>query len=140
MKYHNYAFAKGFLGLIIIGFLIFLQSCKNEALKEQVVTVNQSVSIDDIANLINDEKYQLIDLRTHDEVKENGTIPFSKIVDFSSNDFEHVIDAMDKNGKYILYCKSGGRSGKALKVLNEKGFKNVKEMNAGYDAWSAKFK
>lgn len=124
--------------LLILAFSI--QSCKEDKATQSSPKVNQKVSIDDVAALVNDEKYQLIDLRTHDEIKESGTIPFSKVVDYRSNDFEHIVDAMDKDGKYILYCKSGGRSGRALKLFNKKGFKNVKEMNAGYDGWAAKFK
>lgn len=31
----------------------------------------------------------------------------------------------DKNGKIIVYCRTGNRSGKAKKILNENGFENV---------------
>jgi len=133
--------------------LILLPSCKNNSsasttdrvTNEKNVTskhtkVNQQVSIEQVADLVENEKYQLIDLRTPKEVEKGGTIELSKIMNFRSSDFEQQVDLMDKHGKYILYCKSGGRSAKALKMFNEKGFQNVKEMNAGYDGWSAKFK
>lgn len=105
----------------------------------QEAKVSQKVSIDEVADLVSNEKYRMIDLRTVKEVQESGTIQFSNIMDFRSKEFEQQVDLLDKEDKYILYCKGGGRSAKALKMFNAKGFKHVKEMHEGYDAWAEKF-
>lgn len=106
----------------------------------QEAKVSQIVSIEQVAGLVKDEQYRLIDLRTHEEIQESGTIEFSSVMDFRGEHFEQHVDLLDKEGKYILYCKGGGRSAKALKMFNRKGFKHVKEMHAGYDKWAAKYR
>ncbi|VAV83833.1 hypothetical protein MNBD_BACTEROID02-1730, partial [hydrothermal vent metagenome] len=34
-----------------------------------------------------------------------------------------------------LYCRSGGRSRKAAKILAEMGFKEIYDLKGGYMAW-----
>lgn len=76
----------------------------------------------------------LLDVRTKKEVKEgyiNGMIN----IDFYNDDFETEINKLDKNKTYYVYCAAGGRSYKAAKMLNEKGIKNVYNLNGGIIAW-----
>jgi phage shock protein E len=40
----------------------------------------------------------------------------------------------DKNTEILLYCRSGGRAGKALSSLNNAGYKNVQNMSSIGDA------
>jgi rhodanese-related sulfurtransferase len=35
----------------------------------------------------------------------------------------------------MLFCRSGGRSGEAASLLKEMGFKQVYDLNGGYNAW-----
>jgi len=43
---------------------------------------------------------------------------------------------LDPNQQYYLHCKMGGRSMKALQFLREQGFKYLKNVKGGIDAWS----
>lgn len=43
---------------------------------------------------------------------------------------------LDPNQQYYIHCKMGGRSMKALKFLREQGFKYVKSVKGGINAWS----
>ena len=43
---------------------------------------------------------------------------------------------LDSNRQYYLHCKSGVRSLQALQFLREQGFKEVKSVKGGIDAWS----
>ena len=45
---------------------------------------------------------------------------------------------MDKSKKIFVYCKMGGRSLKSQERLVELGFKNVVNLEGGYDAYSSK--
>ena len=76
----------------------------------------------------------LLDVRTSQEFGmahlENATN-----IDIYSESFEADINALDKSKAVFVYCKSGGRSGRAVKVLNENGFKNVKELEGGMLSW-----
>jgi rhodanese-related sulfurtransferase len=44
---------------------------------------------------------------------------------------------MDRDKKWLIFCASSGRSAMATVVLQEMGFKNVKNINGGMNAWKA---
>ena len=81
----------------------------------------------------------LVDVRTDAEVAE-GMIEGAAHVDFYSADFTAQMEAAygeDKDQAIYLYCRSGGRSGKALNQLKQAGFTNVHHLVGGFMAWSA---
>jgi len=43
---------------------------------------------------------------------------------------------LDPNTQYYIHCKSGGRSLRALEFLREQGFKYVKSVKGGINAWA----
>jgi len=53
----------------------------------------------------------------------------------SSRNIELAADSLDKNTSYFLYCYSGGRSSKAAKILYNKGFRKVYNLEGGITAW-----
>ncbi|MBI1807558.1 MAG: MBL fold metallo-hydrolase [Ignavibacteria bacterium] len=48
------------------------------------------------------------------------------------------LNELDKNAEIIVHCHHGGRSQRAVEFLYENGFKNVKNLVGGIDAWSVK--
>ncbi len=78
---------------------------------------------------------QLVDVRTPNEYHQ-GHIKNAKLADFFANDFKEQIQKLKKEKPVYLYCRSGNRSGKALKVLSELGFKEIYDLKGGYMAWS----
>ncbi|MBA2423169.1 MAG: rhodanese-like domain-containing protein [Chitinophagales bacterium] len=44
-----------------------------------------------------------------------------------------------KDEEVIVHCKMGGRSMQAAALLEQMGFKNVKNVVGGIDEWKAKF-
>lgn len=78
---------------------------------------------------------KIIDIRTNEEFIA-GNIEGSTNIDFYGN-FEDEIGKLDKNGKYLIYCRSGNRSGQALKVFENLNFKEVYDLLGGYNAWIA---
>jgi len=78
----------------------------------------------------------LIDVREADEVA-SGKIEGSKHVtlgrvcrDVNTPELQAL-----KGKKLLLYCRSGGRSGMACKVLNNAGF-DVTNLEGGWNTWS----
>jgi len=140
MTNHLHSAKNTWNGLLCMTFLslFFTFSCKNAS--NAPANLSQEVSIDQVEDLVKNEGYKLIDLRTTEEVTSLGTIPFSHMIDFKADNFSQRLDKLNKDDGYIIYCKSGGRSGRALKMFNKKGFTNVKEMGEGYDAWAKKYK
>ncbi|CAH1386746.1 rhodanese-like domain-containing protein [Candidatus Nitrotoga sp. M5] len=43
----------------------------------------------------------------------------------------------DRNKKWLLLCASSGRSAMATAVMQQMGFKNIKNINGGITAWKA---
>jgi rhodanese-related sulfurtransferase len=77
----------------------------------------------------------LVDVRTPAEFAE-GYIEGARLIDFQSGNFENEIATLDKNATYAVYCRSGNRSGQAVKVMQDAGFTNVFNMNGGVIEWA----
>ena len=78
----------------------------------------------------------LLDVRTPQEFS-TGHIKGALNINFSAPDFASKIDELNKSATYLVYCKVGGRSGKAMQVMQEKGFKKVFNIEGGIDKWQA---
>jgi len=77
-------------------------------------------------------KGQLIDVRTAQEFAE-GHIEGAKNIDLTNDAFESEIEKLVKNQAFLVYCSIGVRSGRAAALLRKKGFKNVIDLNGGYE-------
>ncbi len=73
---------------------------------------------------------QIIDVRTEGEYK-SGHVQGAENIDIYSSTFKSQIGQLDKEKSYYVYCKSGGRSAKAQKIMKEMGFKNVCNVDGG---------
>jgi phage shock protein E len=76
-----------------------------------------------------------LDVRTPGEYM-GGFIQGAKNIDFQSGNFENEIASLDKNATYAVYCRSGNRSGQAVKVMHDAGFHNVYNLNGGVIDWA----
>jgi rhodanese-related sulfurtransferase len=85
-------------------------------------------AIDSIPNEI------LIDVRTPGE-QQQGFIKDALFIDYKSDSFLAELDKLDKSKPVMVYCASGGRSGRTGKVLQELGFKNIYDLEGGMGAW-----
>ena len=77
----------------------------------------------------------LLDVRTPGEFAE-GFIEGARLIDFQSGNFKNEIASLDKNATYAVYCRSGNRSGQAVKVMHDAGFHNVYNLNGGVIDWA----
>lgn len=76
----------------------------------------------------------LLDVRTPAEIAQ-GKIENAQELDFYGSNFDAELDKLDKTRPVMVYCKSGGRSGKAAAKLRAKGFTEVYDLKGGYSAW-----
>jgi rhodanese-related sulfurtransferase len=77
---------------------------------------------------------QLIDVRTPPEYAD-GHLAGAKLIPLQ--ELEGRWSEIDKSKPILLYCRSGHRSGKALKILQDKGYAQAKHMEGGINAWKA---
>ncbi|MDD1359005.1 rhodanese-like domain-containing protein [Metamycoplasma hyosynoviae] len=80
------------------------------------------------------ENFVLLDVRTQGEVAENY-IEGSKNIDFNKKDFSEQLEKLDKNKKYLIYCRTENRSQKAAKLMKGLGFRYIYWMNGGITKW-----
>ena len=102
----------------------------------EIKTIFENISIDEFNSMETDSDVVILDVRTDEEVAQ-GKIENSIQVDFYSDDFKEQIANLDPKKSYVVYCRSGGRSSKASKMMAEElGFENVKNLEGGYNAYS----
>ena len=99
-------------------------------------TIANNVNADEFESLIQKGGF-LIDVRTPGEL-EDGAIEGHTNINFSASDFQSEIDKLDKNLSILVYCGSGGRSGKTMSMMKDMGFKEVYNLKGGYSNWPYK--
>jgi len=82
-------------------------------------------------------EYTLIDVRTLDEYNAGHIVNAQQSDYYQTQEFTAYIGALDRNGKYLVYCKTGVRSGLVMQMMRDMGFTNVSDLQGGYNAWLA---
>jgi rhodanese-related sulfurtransferase len=80
--------------------------------------------------------FVIVDVRTPEEFK-SGYLGGAVNVDVNSETFKEDIAKLDKSKNYLVYCRSGGRSSRAVSIMQELGFTNIYHMSKGITEWIA---
>ena len=103
--------------------------------------VVESVSVQDLDYLLDDDEVVLVDVRGSVERETEGTIPGSVhvprgLLEFHADpDCPIYKDALQLERRLILFCGTGGRSALAGKTLLDMGYADVSSLAGGYAAW-----
>ena len=114
--------------IALIASVLLLAGCSSS-------TTASDLSVTEFSAKIAEAGVISLDVRTPGEFAE-GYIQGARLIDFQSGNFENEIAALDKNATYAVYCRSGNRSGQAVKVMQDAGFTNVFNMNGGVIDWA----
>jgi phage shock protein E len=87
-----------------------------------------AVDVATAAKAIADPLYTVLDVRTPEEYAA-GHLLRSQNLNFQAIDFGQQLSKLNPKGRYVLYCATGIRSGKAAALLQQRGIANV--LNAG---------
>ncbi len=82
-----------------------------------------------------DSDFILIDVRTPKELLETGHLEGAINMDYYSPTFKHEMLELSRTTPTLIYCKSGGRSGKTRLILKGMGFLEVYDLKDGIIAW-----
>jgi rhodanese-related sulfurtransferase len=96
----------------------------------------QNVGPEEFQDLRKDENAVIIDVRTPAE-KNDGVIPGYNMIPLTSPDFVDQINKLEKGKKYLVYCRSGNRSGQACAMMADIGFDNLYNLSGGIGAWNS---
>ena len=91
-----------------------------------------SGSLDDV-HLFDSRSY--LDGRSGREEFARGHIAGAVMIDFHADSFADEIAALDPDATYLLYCRSGNRSGQAMNLFADLGFEQVSEIDGGIVNW-----
>ena len=112
--------------LAIPALLVMMRS---HASADGAITPTQAAAL-----IQNKKDIQLIDVRTAGEYAA-GHLANAKLIPVQ--EFAQRLAEIDKNKPVLLYCRSGHRSGNALKILQDNGYKDAKHVEGGINAWQA---
>ena len=76
----------------------------------------------------------LLDVRTPEETVE-GHIEAAVFLDYYRSDFQTQIQKFPKDEPVYIYCRSGNRSRKAAQKFAAIGFREVYNIEGGFQAW-----
>lgn len=76
----------------------------------------------------------VLDVRTPGEVSQ-GKIPGATTINIMDRQFTEKIKALDKDKTYLVYCRSGNRSGQACGYMADQGFANLYNLSGGIARW-----
>ena len=111
-------------------------SSQNDTNTEQFI--REVVSVDRFKKLMAEyPDAQIIDVRTPEEFAA-GHLDGAQNINFYDDDFEEQLKKLDKKKTVLVYCKSGGRSGKASNKMLSMEFNRVYDLEGGYTAWSTR--
>lgn len=79
------------------------------------------------------KKFVLIDVREPSEYQINR-IPGSTLIPLGN--LPEKVHELDSADEIVVHCHFGGRSAKAAELLDKMGFRKVKNLAGGIDAWS----
>ena len=112
-------------------------SCNNVQKKDtkvpsQAIEVIAPKAMYDV--LLKDPSAQLVDVRTKDEFAVSHLKDAQNIC-VTDTDFKQKVAHLDKDKPVYVYCKKGGRSAQASKILKELGFTKIFDLQGGITNW-----
>jgi rhodanese-related sulfurtransferase len=137
--------------ICILMLLLIMTGCQTKVVEEpsteieEIQAVEQEVlpipygdiQVTDVAQVIEENPdVVLLDVRTVIE-NEEGAIPNSVVIPVQ--ELEARIGELDKETKYIVYCRSGNRSGEAMRILEDAEFTKLFHMLGGMNKYRKEF-
>ena len=78
----------------------------------------------------------VIDVRTPDEYSA-GHLDGAVNIDVENANFGTILSQLPTDGDYVVYCRSGNRSARAVEIMKASGFTHVTDAHGINDASSA---
>ncbi len=95
--------------------------------------INKTISWEKFKKKATEEDTVVIDVRTDGEILEGKLFDNTLEIDYYQSNYEDKISKLDPTKTYLIYCRSGNRSGKSLKIFEKYGLK-VYDLAGGYNS------
>ncbi len=130
------------LSVLLITTVVVMGGCLDRGITkpETPTRIIENVTPQEASTLIQDNQnnpdFVILDVRTSEEFGD-GHIQDAINLDYYSETFRDELNKLDKDKRYLIYCRSGNRSGKALNIMEELNFREVYNMSGGILEWEA---
>ena len=98
----------------------------------------EHISARSAASLIQENQsnsnFIILDIRTPKEF-DAGHIAGAQNIDFYAQSFAQEIRSLDRQKTYLIYCRSGNRSGQLMRAIEEMEFEKLYHMQRGLVDW-----
>lgn len=117
-------------------FLLTLFGCFLTASCKSAEATGHLIEVPAASQLIEkNQALRILDVRTAEEYKE-GHLEGAVLVPVQEKAFvEEVKKSIKPDEPVLVYCRSGGRSAKAVAMLREAGYTKLQELKGGMIAW-----
>lgn len=141
MRHEN---SRWLIGVVALAAVATLSACGGddaapvaEAAEQPAAVADETASKPDYGLVTADQAAALaadgvtvIDVRTPAEFAE-GHIEGAQLIDFYSATFAEQIAALDPDDEYLIYCRSGNRSGQTIALMEQSGIDRVWDLAGG---------
>jgi len=100
------------------------------------------VSVAEATERMNDDDFQLVDIRDVRELDRDGRVPGAFHAPRGMLEFWVSPDSpyfkeffADETKTYVFFCAAAARSSLAVKTLQDMGMENIAEMDGGFAGW-----
>lgn len=123
--------------LAVFAVLMVSVACGSDGSDSDSAAGIRVVDADEAADIQADPPDDLVilDVRTMEEFVE-GHLEGATMIDFYREDFATQLEGLDRDVPYLLYCRSGNRSGQTAQIMADLGFTDVADVDGGILAWN----
>ena len=95
-----------------------------------------NINQDQFIKLSDTGEYIILDVRTPEECAQGIVAGAYQINFLDQPTFALEIEKLDKEKKYLIYCRSGNRSGQACTMMDAIGFDSTSNLVGGMLEWT----
>ena len=122
------------LSSLVIGTVLTI-GCVSQNTPTQIIEdITPQVAFTLIQENEHNPDFIILDVRTPEEFAE-GYIENAINLDYYSETFRDELNELDRSKTYLVYCRSGKRSQKALEIMAELNFRKTYNMSGGIIQW-----
>ncbi len=104
--------------------------------KKQFIDLSALEAFSMIRENTGNDNFVIIDVRTPGEYGA-GHIENASDINFYSDSFRDDLEKLDRTRIYLIYCRSGSRSARAMRLMERLGFVSVYNIKGGINSWAA---
>lgn len=94
------------------------------------------VSPEEAESIMESQSAQLVDVRSREEF-EAGHIAGAINIPVDSENLDEIIAGLNSEEPIMVYCNGGRESAQCAKILEDKGFKKIFDLDGGMSKWNA---